>query len=53
MFDYTGNDRTNEGMQYVLTFLQLFTTIVICFLFCLCTLVAYIVNNMDPDQAAV
>ena len=28
------------------------TTIVICSAFCLCTLVAYIANNMNPDQTA-
>ena len=27
-------------------------TIVVCSSFCLCILVAYIANNMDPDQTA-
>ena len=31
-------------------FSLLFTKTVICFLFCLCIVVAYITNNMDPDQ---
>ena len=30
----------------------LFMTIAICSLFCFCTYVAYIANNMDPDQTA-
>ena len=34
----------------LLTLFPLFTTIVICSLLCLCILVAYIANNMDPDQ---
>ena len=34
------------------TLYQLFTTIVVLSLFCFCTLVAYIANKMDPDQAA-
>ena len=29
-----------------------FMTIVVCSVFCLCTLVAYIANTMDPDQTA-
>ena len=29
-----------------------FLTIVVCSLVCLCTLIAYIANNMDPDQTA-
>ena len=29
-----------------------YTTIFVCSLFCLCTLVAYFRNNMDPDQTA-
>ena len=27
-------------------------TFVVCFLICLCSLVAYIANSMDPDQTA-
>ena len=38
-----------EGTLRLALFLQ-FTTIVICSLTCLSTLIAYIANNMDPDQ---
>ena len=39
------------GLKKV-TLFQLFNTNVVCSLFCLCTLVAYIANNMDPDHTA-
>ena len=36
----------------LLTFFPPFTTIVVCFLSCLCILIAYIANSMNPDQTA-
>ena len=30
-----------------------FMTIVVCYHICLCTLVAYVAKNMDPDQTAL
>ena len=33
----------------ILTLFSLFTTIDVCFLFCLCSLITFITKNMDPD----
>ena len=37
---------------HVLALFPPFTANVVCSLICICTLVGYIANNMDPDQTA-
>ena len=41
-----------EIIIFSLTVFQLFTSTAICSLFCLNALVAYIANNLNPDQTA-
>ena len=45
-------DHNNVGTQKLFPFFLPFTAVVSCSLVCLWTLVACIVNNMDPDQTA-
>ena len=42
----------NKIYKQLLTLYQLFTSIAVSSLICICTLVAYFANNMNPDQTA-